>query len=316
MAIAGWSYRTWWSSRSWAWTWRPTWWRGARAAGVSPPTGRHGDDPTGWAATPRTTSTTCTPCATITAPCREDTTQVTEKKICKSTFVFKNEITEWVSFHNASFKPIWNYFFFSNFGVRQHEYWKTRTPGDVHNQGTVGGIAEFASKWGESCYLAEILFSGEIGTCFLEINPLGLLLCETTSQALPVWETNKVVWQSGAKQFLKIIVFKIVPCFSNSVSITLISNIQIHAEVHVVKLSTVLNTLPNGIFSMRKKEQQKTKQNTGKQHFIWPPVLILLDHHCVNITLQSRGSRKSLLQEMFFLCARIIYTIDIPVHLK
>ena len=85
METGEWRCRTWWSSRSQAWTWRPTWWRGARAAGASPPTGRRGDGLTGWAVTRRTTFMTCTQCATITGPCRADITQVTEQQ---STVVF------------------------------------------------------------------------------------------------------------------------------------------------------------------------------------------------------------------------------------
>lgn len=76
MEINEWRFRTWWSSLSSVWTWRRTWWREARAAGVSRLTGRHGDDLTGWAETQRTTFMTCMQCAITMGPCKEDITQV------------------------------------------------------------------------------------------------------------------------------------------------------------------------------------------------------------------------------------------------
>lgn len=89
MVIDEWRCRTWWSSHWQAWTWHPTWWREARVAGVSRPTGHHGDGLMGWAVIQRTTFMTCMQCVTIMGQCRVDITQVTEHyKLDKTTWLY------------------------------------------------------------------------------------------------------------------------------------------------------------------------------------------------------------------------------------
>lgn len=123
MEIDEWRFRTWWSSLSSVWTWHHTWWREARAAGVSLLTGHHGDGLMGWAETQRTTFMTCMQCAITMGPCKEDITQVTGSEhpglcvccwltglivvVCCSIAHCKNSIDgQWYCFDDSDVHPI------------------------------------------------------------------------------------------------------------------------------------------------------------------------------------------------------------------